>query len=84
MKHQRRALQVIFVHKSSGYLMTADLFWNFPSQGINAGTRAFKFGMDQVSVWDPPLHLACKADVLFSWAVAKWDHAHIVLCACLC
>ncbi|KAK9789919.1 hypothetical protein WJX73_002824 [Symbiochloris irregularis] len=40
--------EVIFLHKPSGFLMTTDLWWNFPSQGIKFGTRAFKFGMDQI------------------------------------
>lgn len=45
-------MQVIFVHKPTGVLMTTDLWWNYP-EDVKAGTRAFKFGMDRVSINDP-------------------------------
>lgn len=41
-------LQVVFLHKPSGYLLTSDLFWNYPPAGTAFGTRLWKFGMDKV------------------------------------
>lgn len=40
--------QVVFVHKPSKLLIVSDLFWNYPGQGTQLGTQAWKFGMDRV------------------------------------
>jgi len=40
--------EVVFLHKLSGCVMTTDLFWNYPSEGVPLGTKLWKFGMDVV------------------------------------
>lgn len=40
--------QVVFVHRPSKSFITADLYWNYPREGVPFGTRAWKFGMDKV------------------------------------
>ncbi len=41
-------MQVVFVYKPGGVLITSDLFWNYPRQGTSTGTKLWKFGMDRV------------------------------------
>lgn len=40
--------EVLFCHAPSRTLLTTDFFWNYPTDGTAAGTRAWKFGMDSV------------------------------------
>mmetsp|Transcript_36312 Transcript_36312/g.85181 ORF Transcript_36312/g.85181 Transcript_36312/m.85181 type:complete len:337 (-) Transcript_36312:1251-2261(-) len=40
--------EVNFVHTASRTLITTDTFWNYPKREVPFGTRAWKFGMDQV------------------------------------
>ena len=42
-------LQVVFVHLPTKTLIVTDLFWNYPIDAP-AGTRAWKWGMDEVWV----------------------------------
>lgn len=41
-------VQVVFFHKPSKMLITTDLFWDYPSKNVPFGTKAWKFGMDQI------------------------------------
>ena len=43
-----RLMQLIFLHKPSKTLITSDFYWNYPADGVEPGTRAWKFGMDQL------------------------------------
>lgn len=38
----------VFFHRPSGTLLTTDLFWNWPAEGVPARTRVFAAGMDWV------------------------------------
>eukprot|EP00283_Hemiselmis_rufescens_P015039 CAMPEP_0173467078 /NCGR_PEP_ID=MMETSP1357-20121228/74437_1 /TAXON_ID=77926 /ORGANISM="Hemiselmis rufescens, Strain PCC563" /LENGTH=330 /DNA_ID=CAMNT_0014435185 /DNA_START=33 /DNA_END=1025 /DNA_ORIENTATION=+ len=40
--------EVNFVHTPSKTLIATDTFWNYPKREVPRGTRAWKFGMDQV------------------------------------
>lgn len=40
--------EVNFLHVPSQTLISTDLYWNWPRNGIPSGTRAWKFGMDVV------------------------------------
>jgi len=40
--------EVLFLHKPSKTLLCTDLFWNYPSSDLPAGTVLWKFGMDRV------------------------------------
>jgi len=40
-------VKVVFFHRPTKSLITADLFWNYPTE-VPFGTRAWKWGMDKV------------------------------------
>ena len=42
------SVQVVFFHTPSKMLITTDLFWDYPSKNVPFGTKAWKFGMDQI------------------------------------
>eukprot|EP00752_Nemacystus_decipiens_P003871 g3561.t1 len=40
--------EVVFFHRPTKSLITADLYWNYPREGVPFGTKVWKFGMDKV------------------------------------
>ena len=70
--------EVVFAHAPSGCAFVTDCFWNYPGGAdVPAGTRAWKWGMDEVylpfyrnvMVTDEARFETVKAEVL-SW---EWD-----------
>lgn len=40
--------EVVFLHAPSGTLVVTDVFWSYPEEGLPLGSRAWKFGMDDI------------------------------------